>query len=511
VIQRWLEAIIPAVRDEPALFSFCLANEPQYHHSGRDPYSQPVWVAYLQQQHGTIAALNALYGKRYQGFAEVPVPDRRMPHGVGDQRAYYDWVRFNQRHFADWFQWMNGIVKKAAPATPTHIKILATRFFHRLLDAGIDPELLCQVTDLAGNDGETFTLPSGPYACDWQQEEIWYDLLHSFGGQPVFDSENHFIEQGSPPVRVPPDHVRSVLWQGAVHHLAATTLWVWHEPEPGVAWLNGTIYLRPANLYAAGQTMLDLNRLAAEVTAVSQVKPKVALLYSMPSHFWQADYLGMVKKVYTALTFMGQPVTFVSERQLAEGWAAKVAWIILPQATHVQDTTVVALEKFVATGGRVLMVGADCLGWDEYHRPRQRPQELGTIAQIEATDEQHLLTSLHPVLADGGLELTAVRNADDKAFAWGVEYRTVPYREGLLVPLISFLRHPQVVRLSLEGAATDLLSNEPVSLDRIRLNPMQPRLLWLPARKRSGSSGRATRTHCSIRARSRTRMREERE
>ncbi|MBI3921382.1 MAG: hypothetical protein HY318_08205, partial [Armatimonadetes bacterium] len=397
----------------------------------------------------------------------------------GSKRAYYDWVRFNQDHFADWFRWMNRIIKRLAPDVPTHIKVLSNFFLFRLVHTGVDPELLCEVTDLAGND--CVSLPAdSTYDVRW--EEFWYDLLHSFRSQPVFNSENHFITDDSPAVSLPPNHIRSVLWQGALHHQGATTLWVWEEPA--IDPLKGSIYLRPANIYSAGRTMLDLNRLAPAVAAVSQAEPKVALLYSMPSYFWQDDYLEVIKKLYSALILLGQPVTFVSERQLAEGRAAKVDWIILPHATHVHDTTIAALEKFTSKGGRVVRAGNDCLVYDEYHRQRKPPQGVDTVPQIEVTaGEQQVMTSLRYVLANGGLKLVTLRNVGDGKLARGVEYRSVPYHDGMLVPMIDLSQQPQLVRISLQGSATDLLSGDAVNLDRIRLEPMQPRLVWVSARR----------------------------
>ena len=485
VIQKWLETIVSAVKDEPALFSLCLANEANNQYGGRDPWSRPRWIEYLKQQHRTIESLNALYGTNYKKFEDVLVPGIQMPEQVDAQRAYYDWVRFNQYHFADWFRWMNDIVKRLAPEVPTHIKVAWTFFFHRTLHLGNDLELMCEITDLAGND--CAALPgSGGY--DLKGQGLWYDLLHSFSGQPVFNSENHLILDGAPAVSFPSNHIRSVLWQGALHHQGATTLWVWEEPgDPQVVpQLEGSIYLRPTNIYTAGQTMLDLNRLAPEVTAINQDKPKVALLYSMPSWVWQEDYVEVMKKVYTSLLHMGQPVTFVSERQLASNRAAKVDWIIIPNATHVQDATVAALKKFMEEGGRVVMAGKDCLRWDEYQRPRKPSQGLGTVAQIDSTtNEQQFTAFLRQVLVDGGLKLTGLQNVADGKPVWGVEYRTVPYRGGVLAPMINFLPQSQNVRLPLSRKdkselVTDLMSGEAVNLEDIRLDPQQPRLLWVP-------------------------------
>ena len=75
-----------------------------------------------------------------------------------------------------------------------------------------------------------------------------------------------------------------------------------------------------------------------------RAKPHIAILYTRNSLYWQKDnYPRIVKAAYTALTFLGEPVTFVTERQLAEGTAAPVRAIILPQAKHVAAATVAAL------------------------------------------------------------------------------------------------------------------------------------------------------------------------
>jgi hypothetical protein len=156
IIEKWLRTAVSAVKDQPALFSFCLANEPVYVSSGRDVYSKPLFAAYLQREHGSIGNLNSLYKTNYTSFDDVPVPDANVPgfdQPVETMRAYYDWMTFNQQHFADWHTWMNGIIKSIAPSVPTHDKIMAGRVFDRgFLGDGIDPELYEDFTDIAGND-----------------------------------------------------------------------------------------------------------------------------------------------------------------------------------------------------------------------------------------------------------------------------------------------------------------------------------------------------------------------
>lgn len=41
------------------------------------------------------------------------------------------------------------------------------------------------------------------FAYDWRREASWYDLLHSFYAQPLFNSENHIIYDGTPAIPFP--------------------------------------------------------------------------------------------------------------------------------------------------------------------------------------------------------------------------------------------------------------------------------------------------------------------
>ncbi len=469
VVQKWLNTFIPRVKDHPALYSFCLSNEPMYVNSGRDSYSKSLWPEFLKRRHGKIEVLNALYGKTFKSFPDVPVPGFEMPEKLSERRAFYDWVQFNQEHFADWHRWMNGIVKEKAPKIPTHSKVMAHYFLPDMVMSGIDPELICGITDLAGNDAYAYVTPEGPYAYNWVHEEIWYDLLHSFRGQPVFNSENHTIKDGfEGPVSSA--NTYAVLWQGAIHHQRATTLWVWCEAEAGE--LRGSLYFRPANIYSAGKAMLDLNRLQPQVLALSKARPRVALLATMNSTFWEKDYGQTVKNIYTILAFMGQPVTFVTERQLAAGKFADVEWIILPRATHVTSPTVEALRAYAKKGGKLILTGEENLEWDEYHRKRILPAEFQNAARVDASGD-----NLRQILVKDGLFIVELHDSKTGKPAGGIEYRVVPFRGKHLINLTNFLPQTRTIKLNIPGRAVDLISGNAVDMKNIILAPMIPQLL----------------------------------
>lgn len=474
VLQQWAAAMAERMKNKPALNSVCLANEPAYNASGRDKYSRPLFIEFLKQKHHTLQELNSLYGTHYTDFGQVVVPDCAMPGQAGPQRAYYDWTCFNNKMFADWHAWLGSILKTHGLTAPTHSKICVFQTLDRdKVGWGVDPELICQATDLAGCDAYApYSWHSGKYVYDFTGQELYYDLLHSFRGQPVFNSENHLSTDGSGPAHVPMNHTRSVLWQGGLHHQGMTTIWVWEmSTDPSLA---GNIYFRPANIFGAGRAMLDLNRLGPEVAAINDARPRVALLYSPPSIFWEEKYKSTVFSLYTMLDFLGEPVTFVSERQLAAGAAPHVKYLIVPNASRIFDTTPAALNAFQRAGGSILRVGQDSLTRDEYDRPLNLPLP-GSV--IESGTEEMTLHQLRVAL--NPLELADLREKPGGQAAWGIEFRVVPFARATLIPLINFNQDARLLAFPKWAGrkALDLLSGESVDLSSISLEPMLPRLL----------------------------------
>jgi hypothetical protein len=475
-VGRFAERISAAIKGQPALMSICLSNEPVYDDSGRNPQTLPLYQQYLEQLHTDIGSLNSLYGTSYKSFGETRPPDFGLTADTKKNRAFYDWCQFNKKHFAGWHAWMRDILKKNLPDIPIHAKIMVFFAMDRdKLGWGVDPEMFCDVTDLAGCDAYAF--PDGDYkSFAWHGHAFWYDLLHSFRGQPVFDSENHLIADGTGPVNIPMTLTRAQYWQDALHHQPLTTTWVWEEAFD--ASLAGSIYFRPASIYGACRAFLDMNRFAAEVSAINRAKPRVALLYSPASIFWSDKYQGTIYSQYTQLNFLGEAITFASERQLAENRAPDVKVIIVPQATHVTSQTIAALETFVANGGKIILIGENNLQRDQYDRPLKVPARIRQAAtQLDPQkDERDSAKALHQALSKLGLELADVSDFRGD-HAWGIEYRVVDHAGGRIMPVTNLGKESQKVLLPKAFArAVDLLSGQEISGGLV-LEPMVPHLL----------------------------------
>ncbi|HCD34871.1 MAG TPA: hypothetical protein DER01_20855, partial [Phycisphaerales bacterium] len=163
-IGQWLDGIVPFVADHPNLLSLCLANEPVYEHAGKDKYSRMAFTAFLKQRYQSLDRLNKNYATNYAVFDQVPLPEACGDDAPISQRlAYYDWVRFNQQHFANWLNWMHTRVKSHTTKPLTHIKQMADIYNRSTFSRGTDPEMISNITDLAGNDCWAYPSPGGTW------------------------------------------------------------------------------------------------------------------------------------------------------------------------------------------------------------------------------------------------------------------------------------------------------------------------------------------------------------
>ena len=110
---------------------------------------------------------------------------------------------------------------------------------------------------------------------------------------------------------------------------------------------------------------LDLNRAALEVTALQQSPPRLLILHSVTAGVWDRDlYSNCLDRIYTALSFTGLKIGFVTERQLESGEIPVAPVLFVPGIEHLTDAAAAGLRKF---RGRTVFVGRqDLLTHDEY-------------------------------------------------------------------------------------------------------------------------------------------------
>ena len=454
VIEKFIRTVVPLFKDKPALHSFCLSNEPIFDRTAGCDNTQPMWAEYLAGTHSSVETMNERYASNYTTFEQVPI--------TGDWNApqFYDYAVFNQKRFAGWHRWMADIIHEIAPEVPTHAKIMWLSISNRNSAYwGVNPELFGELLEINGNDCAIW--PGGDYwGISWVQQNMFYDLQRSANRKPIFNSENHIQPDGST-AYVPPEHYRTVLWQGAIHGQGATTIWVWErtvdpseEHYASTVPFYGNVMDRPGCAQEVGKTCLDLNRFACEVTALQNAKAPVALLYSMASQSKGVGYLDALSRAYCALNFSGVKVDFITEKQLTAGKGAEYKMIIVPDATHVTEKAFHGIRELPSVVRLVLM--GDSLERDQYGRERSS-EDLDEILKRawvlprEGSSEELLALFGSELARLNALSDISVLDAETGEPAWGVEWLPVQIEGRTVINIVNLLAKPVEVKILRNG------------------------------------------------------------
>lgn len=479
MIEDYLRALIPAIKDYDSLQSLTLSNESVYQ-ANKDPYALPAWSEYLEEVYsGSIAQLNSVYGTAYTTFPEVP-----MPENVTATPLSYDYVLFNQDYFASWHEWVAGIIHELAPELPVQAKIMGDP--RGSLSWGVDIERFSQFSQINGNDNWNY-INEGPKG--FMEELSFYDLQASFKEAPVFNSEHHLIADGDK-MYTPEQakHVRSVLWQSAIHGRGGSAIWIWERTYNEAASAEGSILHRPDAVVQAGRTNLDLNRLAGQVTAFQNEQPQAAILYSSASGVFSGEYSAVSLRSYEALSYSGYKAGYVSEQQVEAGGLDSYKLLIVPNASRVNPETLSGIRLFMEQGGRVLLIGSHALELTPHGTALSATDRSYVFAhadKIAAADwtASQIREFLLPILENINPQQLMLLDPADSEPVYGVEWRSVEYEGQTLVNVVNY--GPEAVTVSIDRNGTiaqhfpDLITGKSTDGQTVKLQPLTPYLFSL--------------------------------
>jgi len=467
IYERYLRTLIPLIKDHPALHSICLSNEPVYDHHQSDPARAPLWRRFLADTHTNIEALNALYDTRYTSFDEVPETPLSFRSKAA---ALYDVVRFNQIRFSGWHRWMVEVIHEMAPRLECHAKVMPLVWDRDSVLWGTDPLEFSQLGQINGND--CYYVPNGAGArwpSDWLIQGMFYDLQRSMAHNPIFNSENHLILDRTEKF-VEASHIYSGIWQGAIHGQGASTTWIWGRTYDKKSDLEGLILHRAACTAAMSRSALDLMRLSREVLALQDLRPEVAILWSNAAQVHGRRAISSTKRVYESLNFIGVPIGFCHEQQLAQGSFDQIKCLIVAEAEAVTAEGLKGIRNFVAQGGVLIAYGDNNLCKDEYGRKAEPPAFGCEIARTVRGEE--LAAMLKGALQRAGVAFGIPLATEKGDVPYGVEWRSTAFDGRTLVNMINLTRNPITIRLP-TGNWRDLIARQPLPLD-IKLQPNSP-------------------------------------
>jgi hypothetical protein len=491
MVETHLRAVVPRIEDHPAVHSVILSNEPSYD-SANDQWTAKNWTAYLRERYESIESLNDVYDAEYDDFGAVPTG----PNDAKAQPRTYDWTQFNQQRFADYHAWAADIIRDEASDLHLHTKFSGDSWKgpegrrQTLIAEGIDPELFARFSDVNGFDN-TNMWPNRGEPRDFLNWMSYYDLLQSFDEAPAFNSEDHLIKPGR---RYSPEaakHVRTNLWQGAIHGGSAHSLWLWRRTFDNSRFKNAanSVATRPTVTATIGHTTLDMNRLAEEITAFQEEDPRVAILYSKPAYVYAQDHLTVRRKTYQAISTNGVDVGFVSENQAQNGGLEDYDVLVLPRVPNVQRETIPPMYEYAsgADSGTVLTVGEASLRADARDQPftgeggRQAAAILDLARNVSADLEKPALKDAFvPVLSEHGLMDVRVYDTETGELTEDLEWRATTHDGRLLVNVANYTRESRRVRIEVGGSTftpeRELLSDSAAEESVQTIPKLTPRL-----------------------------------
>jgi hypothetical protein len=463
-LKKYVDYLVPRLKEGKGLISICLANEPGFPESGARvcPESLAKWSRWLKNKHGTLEVLNGLYGSAYKSFTEVKPPALEA---AGAARL--DWSWFLQDDFTDWHRLMADCVHQVDPAIPVHTKFLIDWI---LLEPDRNvvrlPELFSEVTDINGHD-------------EWGT--IWAsfcsDLQKSAANKPIFNSENHLIAdyyEGD----VAPNTIRLALWRQVLHGLCASAIWAWdwYNPsdKPGTELFTGNIMYRPACLLAASKAALDMMRLSPEITLLQNRNPEIFLLWSPSDITYHPQITSLILKTYEAAHLLGRSVGFVTERQLENGKNFSGKVIVIPGTVNISGRAFSALKNTCAKNKiNLVFVGEGCLTRDEYDR--KRLETLNPVLKLNpGLSTREMWKRLYARYNSPELQLE-----EDGNPAWNIEYRSVRNDQGSFVLLLNHENQLRKIHIKVDGhypLLFDRMSEAPIE-NPLSLEPQDVRLI----------------------------------
>lgn len=497
VIERHLRFLVQKIKNEPALHSYCLANEPQF--IEKCELSRQKFQQFLKENYATINQLNATWQRDYPDFSAIEIPPENEAHPA----VKYDWLMFHSQQVTAFFRWMKSVIRAVDPQRPVHIKFMMDVFEPDEGQFGIDREALGVLCEISGCDAITsYPDLAGEFAADFQRQNMFYDLLRSFQpGKPIFNSEAHIIRDNDLAVAYPGNYLRASLWEAVLHGQCANAIWVWARQENHPD-LVGNLLHRPAANESAGRTALDLQRLAPELIALANVKSPVGLLFSRTSKLLSgAHYLDELKQAYTGLAFLGLPVRFISERQIEQDWLQRFKLLIVPGADYIREAAFEKIQEFTRDGG-ALVATANAFQFNQHGQPRERHGFVGAfkmhsvdvplaVCNLNLQEIQHLklpqrLSShdytrlFQQVISTLGIQpAVRVTNLNGENVR-GVEVLSTRTAQGTLVSVVNWL--PEAVRLRLVTQkpvkmVRNLIDHQVLDADSFLAFSMEPLLL----------------------------------
>ena len=309
-VEKYFAAIMPKIANHPALNCIWLANEPTYYNLG--PRAEKLFRETVGDSCGTFA---------------FP-PKENTP-------AYAAYWKFNIGRLNRFMAFMRDCVRKYDKTVYTCYKLNNLQMGWYCPLPNCDQEGLSDLGELVGMDSGTF-----PFA------KPYYDWLRCLSPEkPMVNLE--FKGGGA--------RSKLDIWNSAMFGLAGNDVWCWHANPR----FSGTMCYTEA-LCEITEAMAGIQR-HIDIVADFQKMPRApfAVMYPDPVIPRSKEYFAVHTPVVYALRDLGFTPDYVTEKRLADGALERYGYrtLLLPSADYMKKETVEAIGKWIAKGGRAVVIG----------------------------------------------------------------------------------------------------------------------------------------------------------
>ena len=375
-IARRFQADIGFFRDQPAVRTYWLWNEPAYVNysetTRRDFIGQ-----YLKPRYKTVEALNTRWRGAYKSFEEVELVKSLDP---ANSAPWVDFQRFRNDLLVDFFGFLHKTARGIDPSRPTHTKYMCISL------GFLDIERLQGLGEIAGHDGN----PS-------DRDIIFLDFSKSlYPDLPPANTEIHIWYRDKV-------FVELVAWRLALHGLADGNWWCWHAN----ARFSNTVG-SSESMHGLAVSGLDLRRLFDPYMVALNRKPKaVATLFPDIVPGRSEKSLDRLRYELGAAQYsLGLQPFYATETRAAQGELAGHKLLLATESDFVRETTYRAVLDYVKAGGTAI-VARGGFARNEYGDPR----DAGELVRPEEGELFAEGARIYPVGQGKAICLDAVTNA----------------------------------------------------------------------------------------------------
>lgn len=415
-ISHFWQSAAQALAPEPNVMALNYWNEPgyggQWDHGDQfadyRPFAIEDYREFLKEKYKTLAALKQAHKQNYASFDALQPP--RKPDEFGP-RAWLEWMRYGQDYFAGFFEWEDGILRKAAPDVRLANKKMAPLVDASAASNGLNWAKMGRCEDIFGVN---------IYGSGLTYRNVM-ELARSYAdGKPVVIFETNVMPtnaEGRTPGRVRTDLWAPVLGGARGMFIFCLT----NDPSHGLL-SDQAVSVEARKEYvrftrAVGQYQRELES--------PNVPARIAVLYSTTATLQTPgeSIPHFITQAYNLFRNSHYAVDFLPEERCDAKTLARYQLVVLPSYCILPPEQLSALGEWVKDGGRVIAFGHS-LATNEYLEPVPPPAWLGLIDRKGAIGDRTGLTIekvpeslrlyLQPQTQISGVESVSRQTGDEK-------------------------------------------------------------------------------------------------